>query len=103
MDDRNTAEAVVRSCIAKGYGLSRAKQALFEKRIPKDFWEEALAEYPDQSEKIESFLRSRLDPDSDQKEIKKAVDALLRRGHSYGTVRQVLNSLSFETEDYFED
>ena len=103
VDDRNTAEAVVRSCIAKGYGLSRAKQALFEKRIPKEFWEEALAEYPDQSEKIESFLRSRLDPDSDQKEIKKAVDALLRRGHSYGTVRQVLNSLSFETEDYFED
>ena len=103
VDDRNTAEAVVRSCISKGYGLSRAKQALFEKRIPKEFWEEALAEYPDQSEKIESFLRSRLDSDSDPKEIKKAVDALLRRGHSYGTVRQVLNSLSFETEDYFED
>ena len=103
VDDRNTAEAVVHSCIAKGYGLSRAKQALFEKRIPKEYWEAALADYPDQADRIESFLRSRLDADSDQKDIKRAVDALLRRGHSYGTVRKVLNGLSFDTEDYFED
>ena len=103
VNDRNTAEQVVHSCISKGYGLQRAKQALYEKRIPKEYWEEALADYPDQSEKIESFLRSRLDADSDDKEVKKAVDALLRRGHSYGTIRRVLNDLSFDTEDYFED
>ena len=103
VNDRNTAEQVVHSCISKGYGLQRAKQALYEKRIPKEYWAEALADYPDQSEKIESFLRSRLDADSDDKEVKKAVDALLRRGHSYGTIRRVLNDLSFDTEDYFED
>lgn len=103
VNDRNTAEQVVHSCISKGYGLQRAKQALYEKRIPKKYWEEALADYPDQEERIESFLRSRLDADSDQKEIKKAIDALLRRGHSYGTIRSVLNGLSFDTEDYYED
>ena len=103
VNDRNTAEQVVHSCISKGYGLQRAKQALYEKRIPKEYWEEALADYPDQSEKIESFLRSRLDADSDEKDVKKAIDALLRRGHSYGTIRRVLNDLSFDTEDYFED
>ena len=103
LDDRNTAEQIVHSCIAKGYGLQRAKQALYEKRIPKQYWEEALAEYPDQMDRILSFLRSRLDADSDGKEIKKAIDALLRRGHSYGTVRQALNNLSFDSEDYFED
>ena len=103
VNDRNTAEAVVHSCISKGYGLQRAKQALYEKRIPKQYWEEALADYPDQSDKIESFLRSRLDADSDEKQVKKAVDALLRRGHSYGVIRQVLNTLSFDSEDYFED
>ena len=103
VDDRNTAEAVVHSCISKGYGLQRAKQALYEKRIPKQYWDEALEDYPDQSEKIESFLRSRLDADSDEKQIKKAIDALLRRGHSYGTIRQVLSALSFDSDDYFED
>lgn len=103
VDDRNTAEAVVHSCISKGYGLQRAKQALYEKRIPKQYWEEALADYPDQWEKIEAFLKARLDENSDEKQKKKAIDALLRRGHSYGTIRQVLSELSFDTEEYFED
>ncbi len=103
VDDRNTAEQVVHSCIAKGYGLQRARQALYEKRIPKEYWDETLEDYPDQEEKIEAFLRSRLDRDSDDKQIKRAVDALLRRGHSYGTIRRVLNDLSFETEDYLEE
>ena len=103
VDDRNTAEQVVHSCISKGYGIQRAKQALYEKRIPKQYWEEALKDYPDQWEKIEAFLRSRLDADSDQKQIKKAIDALIRRGHSYGTIKQVLNDLSFDSEDYIED
>ena len=103
VDDRNTAEALVHSCISKGYGLQRAKQALYEKRIPKEYWDEALAEYPDQMDWIESFLRSRLDEGSDEKDRKRAVEALLRRGHSYGTIRQVLNNLSFDSDDYFED
>ena len=103
VNDRHTAEAVVHSCISKGYGLQRAKQALYEKRIPKQYWEEVLADYPDQEGKIESFLRSRLDADSDQKEIRKAIDALIRRGHSYGTIRRVLNGLSFDTDDFYED
>lgn len=103
VDDRNTAEQIVHSCISKGYGLARAKQALYEKRIPKAYWEEALRDYPDQLDKIESFLRSRLDADSDEKQKKKAIDALIRRGHSYGKIRQALNNLSFDSEDYFED
>lgn len=103
VDDRNTAEQIVHSCISKGYGLSRAKQALYEKRIPKQYWEEALADYPDQADRIEAFLRSRLSGDSDEKQIKRAVDALMRRGHSYGSIKQVLNHLSFDTEEYFEE
>ena len=103
LDDRRTAEQIVSSCAAKGYGLQRAKQALYEKRIPKEYWPEALADYPDQSQAIEAFLRARLDGDSDQKQVKKAVDALLRRGHSYSAIRQALNTLSFSTEDGFEE
>ncbi len=103
VDDKNTAEQVVHSCISKGYGLQRAKQALYEKRIPKEYWEDALADYPDQGDKITAFLHSRLDADSDEKQIKRAIDALLRRGHSYGAIRQALNNLSFESEDFLED
>ena len=103
LDDKATAQQVVRACIAKGYGIARAKQALYEKRIPKSYWDEALEDYPDQADKIESFLRAHLDGSSDQKQVKKAIDGLIRRGHNYGTIRQVLNNLSFDTEDYFEE
>ena len=103
LDDEKVAEQVVARCISKGYGLSRAKQALFEKKVPKEYWDNALAEYPDQLEKISQYLRDHLCADSDQKEIKKAIDALLRRGHSYGTVRRALNELRFDTEEFPED
>ena len=103
INDRNTAEQVVHSCISKGYGLQRAKQALYEKRIPKEYWDEALRDYPDQMEKIVSFLRSRLDEDSDDKEVKKAVDALLRRGHSYAKIREGLNIISLDSYEFMED
>ena len=103
LDDRNTAEQVVHSCIAKGYGLARAKQALYEKRIPKEYWEEALTDYPDQMDYILRFLRRSLDEDSDDRQVKKAVDALLRRGHSYGRIREGLKTISVEAEDFLED
>ena len=103
VDDRATAEQVVSSCISKGYGLMRAKQALYEKRIPKEYWDEALADYPDQTEKITAFLKSRLDADSDEKQVRRAVDALIRRGHSYGAIRRALDALSFDTEDFQEE
>ena len=103
VNDRNTAEQVVHSCISKGYGLQRAKQALYEKRIPKEYWDEALEDYPDQMEKILSFLRSRLDSDSDSREVKKAIDALLRRGHGYGTIREALKKISLDSDEFTEE
>lgn len=103
LDDRKTAQQIVERCIRKGYGMSRAKQALYEKRIPKELWDEALARYPDQSEKIMEFLLSTLSPDADDREVKRAIDALIRRGHSYGTIRRCLDRLSLDTEDFLEE
>ena len=99
IDDRKTAEQVVSRCVSKGYGLARAKQALYEKRIPKEFWEDALADYPDQMDAIADFLSSKLSSDSDEKDIRRAIDALIRKGHSYGSIRRVLDKLSFDTDE----
>ena len=102
LDDARTAEQIVHKCIHKGYGLSRAKQALYEKRIPKEFWEDALADYPDQTDKILEFLRSRLKNGFDEKEVRRATDALLRRGHSYQEIRRAMQQLDFD-DDFRED
>lgn len=96
VDDRETAAQIVSRCAAKGYGIARVKQALYEKRIPKEYWQEALEDYPDQTDRIVEFLRSRLGSGADEREQRRAVDALLRRGHSYGDVRQALRQLDLE-------
>ena len=98
LDDAKTAEQVVHSCIRKGYGIARAKQALYEKRIPKAYWEDALTDYPDQTDKITEFLRSRLKEDYEERDLRRATDALLRRGHTYHEIRKALQMLSLEAD-----
>ena len=102
LDDKKTAQQIVNRCISKGYGRSRAKQALFEKRIPKDLWEDALADYPVQTEKILAFLETRLGDNWDEKDLRRAMDSLLRRGHSYQEIRRALQEYS-EGRDFRED
>lgn len=103
LDDGKTAQQIVSRCISKGYGLSRAKQALYEKRIPRELWDAALEGYPEQIDKIMDFLESRLgDAPSDQ-EVKRAIDALLRRGHSYGSIRRAMQEMTMDPKEYPED
>ena len=102
VDDEETARQIVSRCAAKGYGLQRAKQALYEKKIPKRYWDAALADYPDQIEHILTFLRGKLDDDADQKQIKKAIDALLRRGHSYSEILAALQQLTMDPDEFPE-
>ena len=101
VDDRQTAKQIVERCIHKGYGLQRAKQALYEKQIPKALWEEALEDYPDQLERIADFLRSKLKDPDDPKQVKRAIDAALRRGHSYGDVKRALEMIGSEFEEEY--
>ena len=103
LDDSRVAEQVVQRCIGRGYGLARAKQALYEKKVPKQYWDAALADYPDQMEEITDFLRTRLGEEYDQRELKRVIDALMRRGHSYGVVRKALNRLKLDHDDFLEE
>ena len=103
VDDEETARQIVSRCAARGYGLSRAKQALYEKKIPKAYWDAALANYPNQTDHILSFLRSKLSDDSDQKQVKKAIDALMRRGHSYSEVRSALQQMHQDMDLFSDD
>lgn len=103
LDDKKTAEQIVHSCISKGYGIARAKQALYEKRIPKEYWDEALQDYPEQTDRILAFLRQRLSDSADDRAVKKAVDSLLRRGHSYRAIREALNAFSLDSDGFMED
>ena len=103
VDDKRVAEQIVSRCISKGYGLARARQALYEKQIPKCYWDEVLADYPDQMEEIMQFLREHLGDQPEQKEKMKVINALIRKGHSYGTIRSAMERLSYDSDDIPEE
>lgn len=103
VNDEETAAQIVQRCIAKGYGKARAKQMLFEKQIPKELWASVLEDYPQQEEAIREFLLSRVHFPYDRKEVKRAVDALMRRGHSYGQIRRVMADCLPDSDSFQEE
>ena len=103
VDDKKMAQQVVDRCIGKGYGIARAKQVLYEKRIPKEYWDEALLDYPDQMDSILSFLSAHISDLRDPKGRKKTIDALIRKGHSYQCIRHGLEELKMNTDDFPEE
>ena len=95
LDDARTAEQLVRSAVQKGYGKARIKQILYQKRIPEEYWEDALTQVPDMDGAVDKFLAQRLKGrDPDEKELKRTIDALLRRGHSWQDIRAGLQRYS---------
>lgn len=103
INDAETAAQIVSRCASRGYGIARAKQALYEKKIPREYWESALADYPNQSEHILAFLHSRLGSSWDQRDLKRTIDALLRRGHSYSEIQHALRQLELDMEEFPEE
>ena len=103
LDDRQTAAQIVRSGAARGYGAARIRQMLYEKRVPKELWDEALEQLPPQDDAIDLFLQRRFRGKTpDRAEIKRATDALLRRGHSWEDIRRALSRYASE-EEFFEE
>ena len=100
VDDAATAAQLVDSAVRKGYGRARVKNILYEKGIPKNLWDEALARIPAMDDAIDRFLAAKLrGRTADEKTIKKTIDALLRRGFSYGEIRDALRRYEADLED----
>ena len=91
LDDAAVAEQLVLSAVRKGYGRRRIENILYEKRIPHEYWEAALAAIPAMDGALDTYLHRALDGRNvDDKLLKRTTDALLRRGHSWSDIRAAL-------------
>lgn len=91
LDDLDMAKRVARQSAAKGYGKSRIRQILYQKGIPRELWDEALADLPEPDDAIDTFLQQRLRGQwPDQKTLQKTTQALVRRGHTWEDIRRAL-------------
>ena len=93
LDDAETARQIVARGAARGYGAERIKQMLYEKRIPRKYWDEALEQLPDMREALCEFLRARLGEEPDEKTIRSATQAAARRGYTWTEIREALERI----------
>ena len=100
INDADYAALLVRHCADLGYGPARTREKLYEKGVPRELWDEALDQLPDNGEQIDRFLQSKLRGRMpDEKEKKRLTDALLRRGYSWGDVKAAWSRLGSETRE----
>ena len=103
LNDAQVAESIVRSGAARGYGASRIRQMLYEKRVPKELWDAALEKLPPQDDAMDSYLQKRFrGKKPDDAERRRAANALARRGHSWSNIRAALERYA-PSEDFTED
>ena len=91
LNDGEYAGMIVRHYAGKGYGLGRIKNELYRRGIPRELWEEALADMPETDAALDRLIDLRLKGRTpDQKELKKVTDMLCRRGFSWEEIRSAL-------------
>ena len=90
LDDSAYAKALARHYTAKGYGPYKIKDEFYRRQVPREDWEEALAAVEPPETWISDFLSRKIQDPEDPAQIKKASDALVRRGFSWHTVSQAV-------------
>ena len=100
VDDARYAPIVVRHYAAKGYGARRVQQELQRRGIPKELWDAAMEEMPEQDETVDRLLRARLRGAdlSDRDALRRATDALLRRGYGWDEITAAVERAREERE-----
>lgn len=99
LDDQRYAGQVVRHYSAKGYGLRKLRDELYRRGVPRELWDQALEEAQDSGDAVDAFLEKKLKGSRDPKELKKASDALARRGYSWSEISEGLRRYGAEVED----
>ncbi|MFR1050536.1 MAG: regulatory protein RecX [Lachnospirales bacterium] len=100
LDDAAYAGMVARHYSAKGYGERKVRDELFRRGVPRELWDAALEEARPPEEGVDAFLRSRLKGRApDARELKRASDALARRGYRWDEIREGLRRYGAEIEE----
>lgn len=99
LNDAEYAAALVRHYGGMGYGPARVREKLYEKGVPRELWEDALEELPEDGGQVDAFLQSKLrGREPDEKEKRRLTNALLRRGFPWEEVKAAWRRLGDELE-----
>lgn len=101
LDDQAYAKALVEHYAAKGYGSRRIRDELYRRGVPRDYWDEALAELEEPDGALDRLVAAKLRrvDAPDRKDLKRVSDALLRRGYAWSDISAALRRY---TDDFDE-
>ena len=100
LNDSSYAALVARHYSAKGYGERKLRDEFYRRGIPRELWDEALASACDHAQAIDEFLAKKLSGrEPDRQELKRASDALARRGYRWSDIAEGLRRYGAEIED----
>ena len=100
LNDEDYAASLARECAAKGYGPAKIRSKLYEKGVPKELWDAAMADLPDAAAQIGAYLSRKLSgaaPSPDEK--RKATASLLRHGFAWDDIRAAWARYGEDLED----
>ena len=104
LNDAEYAALLARHYGQMGYGPRWIREKLREKGVPRELWDAALDALPPAAEGIDRFLESKLHGRlPEEKERKRLSDALLRRGFSWGEVREAWSRWGEEPSEWTGD
>ena len=84
LNDGEYARTVVRHYSAKGYGVRKLRDELYRRGVPREFWEDALAELEPDTSGIDRLLAQKLrGAEPTRENLKRASDYLARRGFGW--------------------
>ena len=92
INDAQYAQDIARHYIKKGYGIARIRDEMYKRGIPKELWEDGLSEIDEATidSAADDFIAKKLRGSSDEQDLRRAADALCRRGFSYEQAKSAL-------------
>ena len=89
INDENYAAMVARHYAARGFGERRVLEELRRRRVPREYWDAALAAVPDDEDGAYRCLCSKMRGRAPEpEELRRALAAVQRRGFGYQEARE---------------
>ena len=99
LNEGEYAGRIVRHYAAKGFGERKIRDELYRRGVPRELWDEALSQIEDNGPAIDAFLEKKLKGSHDPKDVKRASDALARRGYRWPEISDALRRYGMEVYD----
>ena len=101
LNEPEYAGRIVRYYTANGFGERKIRDELYRRGVPRELWDEALEQIKeeDNASAIDAFLEKKLRGSHDPKDVKRASDALARRGFAWPEISDALRRYGMEVWD----